>query len=206
MVSGPAVIKGEDFMLTLKALAREQVTEIYTRHMCRDFAPDELKPLAGILRLMDEGLYRAYGLFEEDGLRGYAMLMTSPGGRAALLDYYAVISSRRGAGYGSRFLALLREELRDLDGIVLESEHIEYAVGRKDKSIRTRRIAFYLRNGVRRTSLRSRLFGVDYTVLYLPCGRDLPDGRLFMELDAIYRTLFPAYIWQRRVEISMRKP
>ena len=100
-------------MLTLKALTGEQVTDIYARHMCRDFAPDELKPLAGILRLMDEGLYRAYGLYEEGSLRGYAMLMTSPGGRTALLDYYAVISSRRGAGYGSRFLALLRAENKD---------------------------------------------------------------------------------------------
>lgn len=191
-------------MLTIKPLTKDKVSAVYTRHMCRDFAPDELKPLAGMLRLMEEGLYKAYGLFEEGELRGYAMLMTAPGGRTALLDYYAVVSSRRGGGYGSRFLQLLRRELRDFDGIVLESEHIEYAVGKRDKTTRIRRIAFYLRNGVRKTSLRSRLFGVDYTVLYLPCKQDIPDGRIYKELDAIYRTLFPAYIWQRRVEISMR--
>lgn len=191
-------------MLTIKPLNKDQVSAVYTHHMYRDFAPDELKPLAGMLRLMDEGLYRAYGLFKGDNLRGYAMLMTAPGGCSALLDYFAVVSSRRGSGYGSRFLQLLRRELRDFDGIVLESEHIEYAVGKQDKMTRIRRIAFYQRNGVRRTGLHSRLFGVDYVVMYLPCKQDIPDGQIYKELDTIYRTLFPAYIWQRRVEISMR--
>lgn len=191
-------------MIQINILTKQQVSAVYQQHMQRDFAPDELKPLDSMLRLMDQGLYRAYGLLEGGELIAYALLMTAPGGRVALLDYYAVVACRRSGGIGSRFLTLLRKELADFDGVVLESEHPEYAVGRRDKAVRTRRVAFYRRAGVRPTSLFSRLFGVTYTVMYLPCGRDIPDGCVYRELNAIYRRLFPAYIWQRKVEIGMR--
>lgn len=190
--------------MEIQALCEQQIREIYAAHMQRDFAPDELKPLESILRQIRRGLYKGWGLFQEGELIAYAMFMTAPGGRVALLDYYAVLPALRSGGYGSRFLALLRQKLTAYDGIVLESEHPEYAVGRRDKAIRTRRIAFYRRGGVRPTSLTSRLFDVTYAVMYLPCGRDIPDGQLFRELDSIYRQLFPHAVWQRRVELSMR--
>ena len=191
--------------MTIHLLTTEQVAWIYHAHMQHDFAPDEMKPLQDILRLMQEGLYKGYGLWENGDLRGYALFMTAPGGRVALLDYYAVIAGHRGGGWGSRFLALLQKELAAYDGMVLESEHIAYAVGRADNAIRRRRIAFYLRNGLRMTSLQSRLFGVDFSILYMPCGRDLSDGQLYCELNAIYQRLFPAYLWQKKVELSMRQ-
>lgn len=192
-------------MLTIHMLTVQQVTQIYKDHMSHDFSVDEIKPLCSILLLMEQGLYKGYGLFEDGVLRGYALLITAPGGRVALLDYYAILAGNRSGGLGSRFLALLRKELVGYDGIVLESEQIAYAVGRADKVIRRRRISFYLRNGVRITSLQSRLFGVAFSILYLPCSRDLPDGQIYKELDAIYRCLFPDYIWQKKVELSMRQ-
>lgn len=190
-------------MLTIQALTPQQVAHIYHTYMPHDFAAAEIKPLAGILQLMEQGLYRGYGLWEEGALRGYALLMTAPGGRVPLLDYLAILSDQRGSGYGSRFLQLLQTELADFDGIVLEAEAIAYAVGRADRAVRTRRIAFYRRNGLRATSLQSHLFGVTLSVLYLPCGRDISDGQLYRELDAMYRLMFPVWL-SRYTQLSMR--
>ena len=191
-------------MLTLHPLTVDQVAYVYNRHMRQDFAADELKPLAGIKQLMQQGCYKGYGLFENGDLSGYALLMTLPGERVVLLDYYAIVQRKRGRGYGSRFLTLLRRELAAYDGVILESERVQNAVGWPQKNIRIRRIAFYHRNGARTTCLYSRLFDVDFSVLYMPCARDLPDGRLYQALDALYRALFPPYLWQKKVELGMR--
>ena len=190
-------------MLTIQALTPQQVTQIYHRHMVRDFPADELKPLDNMLPLMRRGLYRGYGLWEDGALCAYALLMTVPDGRVPLLDYLAVVSDRRDHGYGSRFLQLLKAELADYDGIVLEAEAVAYAVGGADRAIRTRRLAFYHRNGLRSTSLQTHLFGVTLSMLYLPCGRDVSDGQLYCELDALYRRMFPVWL-SRYACLSMR--
>ena len=39
-------------MLTIQALTPQQVTQIYHRHMVRDFPADELKPLDNMLPLI----------------------------------------------------------------------------------------------------------------------------------------------------------
>ncbi len=191
-------------MLHLQALSAEHITAIYHTHMQRDFAPDEIKPLSAMLKPMALGHYRGYGLFEDNTLCGYALFLMNPNGHCALLDYFAVVADKRSAGYGSRFLTLLQKELSDLDGLLLEVERVSSATNGAEKAIRRRRIAFYKRCGVRMTGLYSNLFGVDFSVMFLPCGRDIPDGRLYIECDGLYRRLFAKPIWERKVALGWR--
>ena len=54
-------------MLTYQKLSSEQVADIYHQHMQQDFPPAEVKPLAVLYQLMEQGLYEPYGWFDENG-------------------------------------------------------------------------------------------------------------------------------------------
>ncbi|MGI6260741.1 MAG: GNAT family N-acetyltransferase [Acutalibacteraceae bacterium] len=176
--------------MQLNPLTETEISEIYQNHLVFDFPADEVKPLGRILQMLHNGIYFAFGLFEDDVLRGYAFFVKSGNGKAALLDYFAVLRGKRGGGIGSRFLALLRCELQNLDMVLLESEAIDAAENEEETTIRTRRIAFYLRNGVRKTGVRSVVFGVEYEILCMDCAAHTGSTELRRMLDDIYHQMF----------------
>ena len=53
------------------------------------------------------------------------------------------------------------------------------------------RIGFYLRAGARTTAIESRLFGVRYLVLALPCGGTVTDAAVSADLRRIYGQTVP---------------
>ena len=134
----------------LKPLCEAEVSTIYHDHAVYDFPKAELKPLSTMLKLMKSGDYLCYGLFEGEGLRAYAFFVIN--GVFLLLDYYAVCRGYRSNGYGNQFLSLLRNTCRGIYGIILEVEAPDCALKEEELTIRTRRINFYERSGVRKTS------------------------------------------------------
>ena len=176
--------------MQLNRLSETEISDIYQNHLIFDFPADEVKPLERILQMLHSGIYFAFGLFEGAALRGYAFFVKSKNGKAALLDYFAVLRGKRGDGIGSHFLALLRCELQQLDTVILESEAIDAAENEEETDIRTRRIAFYLRNGVRKTGIRSVVFGVEYEILCLDCASHSDAAALRRTLDDIYHQMF----------------
>ena len=101
----------EDTML--KELSREEMRRLYDERMQEDFPPAELKPWKRIEEMLSGGIYFAYGFCEEERITAYAFFVVQ--GASVLLDYYAVSREARGRGIGSRFLRLLKEELRQKD-------------------------------------------------------------------------------------------
>lgn len=189
-------------MLNYQLLTQEQVADIFHTQMQQDFPPAELKPLALLHDLMNQGVYEPYGWFDETGaLTAYTFFVKAPQGKMLLLDYFAVCSQYRSHGYGSQCLAQMKELYQDAIGILAEVEDPAKSDSVEEEKIRTRRIAFYQRNGLRQTTIRTILFDVPYVVHYFPINNDCEDSQLLEELDAIYHTLFPQSIYEMHARL-----
>ncbi len=192
-------------MLTYQLLTKEQVADIYYNHMKADFPPDEVKPLQVLHNLMEQGLYMPYGWFDDGQLRAYSFFVKAGEGNAVLMDYYAVCRGYRSHGYGGKCLVLMKELFNGLSGIIAEVEDPTKSRNEDELHTRTRRVAFYQRNGLRPSEVRSVLFGVPYILHYFPVDCDITDEMLMQELDNIYHTLFPQPIYEKNARIWMNE-
>ena len=176
---------------------------IHKKHLAQDFPPDEVKPLAIMLRMMARNLYPCYGLYDDETLVAYAFLSCSQTGDSLLLDYFAVISSKRNQGYGSYFIREIAGLYRESSGLVAEVECPEMATDPDEIAIRMRRKNFYLRNGFCATAVKGRIFGVDYDILYRPLAAVCQDVFISQELDTIYRHMLPEQIYQANIHLTV---
>lgn len=183
-------MKSAELKRELVKLNTEQVKEIYDTYMKTDFPADELRPLEEFLERTERGIYDCLGLYENGELRAYGYFTRHPERGYLLLDFLAVCPQYRSGGYGSSFLQLTREYYRDANGILLECETERTAGDEEQRSIRHRRIQFYLRNGCRETEAVTVLFGVEFDILYLPIKVDIP--RAEEEMKAFYQLMFGA--------------
>lgn len=191
--------------MKLKELSQETVIEIYNQHMIIDFPQDELKPLKRILDMMTSGLCCAYGIYEQDNLRGYALFIIPDGLRYGLIDYLAVLKEYRGTGVGHVFFALIGETLTAkyplLKGFFIESEDIAYAADAKERLTREKRISFYTQNNCVMTTLGSRLFGVTYSILVYEFGTKTETMVSREDLNNIYLAMFSKHHYEHDVDL-----
>ena len=182
----------------LKRLDRGEMKEIFDTRMVQDFPPDELKPWKRIAEMLDEGVYFAYGLYEQSEVMAYAFFVVK--GDLVLLDYYAVCKQVRGTGVGSRCMKLLKEELKKqgIHVMLAEVENPAYAGSAEEKATQERRIRFYEKNGFTLTETRSCLFSVEYKIMYVPFG-EMGEEEVPGALDTIYHTMFPVKYLGREV-------
>ena len=181
--------------MEMRLLTREEIVLAYERDLSASFPPRELKPLRAILQMLDEGEYRAWGLFDGDELAGEAFLWTHVP-RFALFDYLCITPSRRNDGLGS----LLIEKL-------IEAEHGNVVFGEAeipayapDRDMAERRLAFYRRNGARQAAYNTATFGVPYHTLYwFDC--DVPDALLCAAHEQTYRSRFVPAAYDRFMRI-----
>lgn len=190
--------------MEIREISREALKPIYDEHMVQDFPADELKPWAAIEALYDQGVYKSYGLYDGEALLAYACFTRQTEEAWLLLDYYAVCAAYRSHGYGSQFITKLWQSLQDVQAIFVEIELIESAKDEAERQTRTRRRQFYLRNGLTATKIRTRLFGVDYEMLLMPCAAPkLDDAALLEELRKIYQTMLPPKAFAKFVQLSL---
>ncbi len=189
--------------LICRRLSEKEIIEIYKTIAVHHFPKAELKPVENVCRYLDQKLYMGYGLFCEDTLFAYALFLVVPTEKKLLLDYYAVLEEHRNTGTGSEFLQKLRKELTFAQGIYIESENPDYAKNEQEKTIRTKRIAFYHRNGAVSTGLCSILFEVPYQILYLPTNdtATADTANYFEDVDLIYHTMFPPDVYREKVQL-----
>ena len=169
----------------LHFLSQEEAHIVFRRYLKHHFPADEVKPWKSIARMWADDCYFAVGVFEDvgdvrpdsqnssganesdslDTLRGYAFFVESPDCDACLLDYYAILPEFRDAGLGGRSLQRLAELVRDRGKyILLETEDIDFAKNDGQVAERTRRDAFYTRNGCVKTDVKGKVFTVHYAV------------------------------------------
>lgn len=183
----------------LRELEAGEIAEVYEKQMKRDFPKSELKPLAAILYMWEKGSYDCLGFYEEDRMTAYAFSVKDVEKEYLLLDYLAVCEECRGAGNGSRCLKELSRFYRKQKGILLECESLESTKSTSEIELRTRRIRFYERNGCVRSGVCSRVFGVDFEILYLPLLER--DAHVADELERLYRLMLPEDKYERWVRI-----
>lgn len=193
---------------TVKKLLEDELTEIYNTHMKQDFPPSELKPLSHITRSMEAGYGFSLGICANEELVGYGVFILCEETKCALLDYFAILRDKRGEGLGHRAFSLFEEyftgNLPETEVLYIESERVSAAENEEQKKLRERRIAFYRSCGCDTTDLRSVLFGVDYSVLYLPFTKK-GSGASREALDALYRKMFKAEHYAGSVSLTEMK-
>lgn len=182
-------------------LTPNQVTQIYRKYMKNDFPASELKPLAMILQAMESDIYDCLAISDgHKNLLGYAFFTRN--GKDYLLDYFATVKELRNNGIGSDILKLLSEYYTNADSVIGEVENPEFATNEADRTLQTRRMNFYLRNGFRLTGVKVILFGVPFLIIETgPNAGHTPD-----EIRALYRmhyqTILPPESYQKHVRIK----
>ena len=187
--------------LTVRRLDRfSQVEEIYASRMPQDFDPDEIRPLFSLRKSWERKEYICYGLSGSAGLVAYAFFVHR--GRHLLLDYLAVSETHRGEGLGSAFLKELSDRIPDAECVLVEAQDPNAAQEEGERSLRQRRIGFYLRSGFYDTGLRSRVFGVDYCLLDRASGREVPVPGLREIYADMYRSMLPPRLFDANFRIK----
>lgn len=175
---------------SVKRLTEDEMLNIYTGPAKRHFPKAELKPLYAVKKLMENGEYIGLGMFDDNaGLMAYALFTVSKDTDIILLDYYAVLEEYRSQGTGSIFLSEMKNVLKGVGGILLETEDIEFAVNEEEADIRRRRDSFYRRNGVSATGVKSGYHGVHYNIWYLPVESKIDTKSVRPVLDSLYNTM-----------------
>ena len=185
-------------ILPVRELSLDQIRKLYSERLKRDFPPDEIKPLARIERALARGEYICYGAMDGETILAYAFFVVA--GRRALFDYYAVAEELRDRGIGSRFIRELMDgPLSQMDCVLLEVDDPDCGQGDEEVALRNRRLAFYLRNGLTDTGVRTKVYGVGFRILSLPVGHK-PSFNEAREVYAeLYHTILPPKLYEKWV-------
>lgn len=177
---------------------------IYETYMKTDFPPEELKPFPVIEKMWEKDSYFVYAFYEnvpegsieeksDNGrvLCAYAFLLADNKNRVLLLDYFAVCEQKRGTGYGSHALSLLRDTCADWNALIVEVENDEMEdIDDKTRTTRKRRISFYTGAGCYMTDVRSRLWGVNYRIMVMPLSDRYAREHIEEKLVSLYRGMY----------------
>ena len=184
--------------MKLKLLTKEELTDLYREHLTSDFPRSELKPLKGMLNLMDRGVYDPLLVLDGETPVGYAMVWLSADRKGALLEYFGVLRGLRNGGIGSRILALLAERYGQLFG---EAEAPSSEIP-EENDLRRRRIAFYERNGFRVLDYDCALFGVHFNCLYR--GPETDDRAVEAMHRSVYLAWFSGSHFERYIQLPLK--
>lgn len=181
----------------LRELSIKEAHKIYKLHMKTDFPPDELKPFPIIKRHMRAERYICFEATSGGLPCAYAYILKSKDGKYLLLDYFAVYKELRGAGCGSMALAAVMEWASENKmTLILESEDADYSKNDSDLKTRVRRIAFYTRNGMILSPVKTLLAGVHYRLL------TYPEADAEAAIRSVYETMFPKRILEKWLHIK----
>lgn len=175
--------------LQVKELKSEEISNIYNTYLVEDFPASELKPLAKILSEKENGRYEAYGLYEDDILKGYAYFIKIKKQPVILLDYFAVLKGERSGGYGSVFLSELQQMCIEKEKqLILEVENPIYETQEDRLEVMNRRIAFYKKNGMVLSNVSCNFHGNEYRIMY--AGKLCNDEEIQEKVKQVYEDFF----------------
>lgn len=181
-----------------RLLSAQEMAWVHENHMKRDFPPAELKPLSRLRKMLADGQYAPYALFQDGKLIAYAFYWMA-GDPYVMLDYFAVVPERRNSGTGSQLLRdMLDRFCVDGHGVFGEVEIPNTGVAEVD-GLRQRRLNFYLRAGLRRMGFTTKIFGVPYIVLSY--GPEISDAELIEVNRRIYSSAIPKAMYDKNIFI-----
>ena len=146
-------------MKIVKATDEKRLKLIEDLYM-RAFPKSERKPFKLMVQKQTEGTMELLSIEEENAFLGLAIFAHDKD--IALLDYFAISDDMRGQGIGSRAIKAL-QKIYAGKRFVLEIETTKKPCD--DLEMRSKRKAFYLRNGLHTMDFDVNLFGVEMEVL-----------------------------------------
>lgn len=178
--------------MTYKKLDENQIKSIYDSLMPVDFPKKEIRSWNSINNLIKSKNYVGYGFYDNktEALLAYALFVEGKGLDAVLLDYFAVNSKCRGCGIGSQALETIKNIFCGRKTLLLEVENPEKAENEQDFLMQNRRIEFYLRSKISKSSIKSKVFGADFNVMYFNQKAIIDDKHIFKMIDEIYGVMF----------------
>ena len=186
-------------------LTLEQVRRVYTEQMVPAFPEDELKPLKMIEQALARGEYLCLGAADGDDVLAIAFFVkiVREGRTLMLFDYFAVREDLRDQGLGGRFLReLIAGPITAADVALLEVDEPDAAESPQALDTRSRRLAFYLRNGLHDTGAHAHVYGVTYRILSLPTGNVLAPDEVRRTYAMLYHAILPDHLYHRWVVIE----
>lgn len=185
--------------LTWRLLTAEELTNVYLNEMRRDFPAGELKPLSMILNSEAAGTAHTWGVYEDDTLVAYLLMVRPVGCEVSQLDYFAVLPQYRAGGIGAVLLAALPDHEKGAQAILIEAECPEKA---EDEAMAVRRLGFYARCGARDTGYYEHLFDAWFRILVLPCpgAPELSDKDALDALVSCYKRTISESQWRKYVQ------
>ena len=174
--------------MRLGKLTNDQVEKVYQERMIEDFPPNELDPLAVIMKAVEQGNYVCLGLMDGEEIAGYAFLIKH--GEDYLIDYLAIYPKWRNHGLWGELVHQVGEYLVNAQSIIGEVENPEFAVDAADEEIRTKRLEFYLGKGFRDTGVRTTYFEAPFIVLEM----ERTPVHTAEEIKALYEMHYKAFL------------
>jgi len=124
------------------------------------FPPMERKPLAYMKTLTKQKKMVMQAIIEDDSLLGLVVFIQHQ--HIKILDYFAIVPSYRGCGYGRLALQQILHENQKYT-LILEIEKLDDNASNALE--RQKRKQFYLKQGLKETNLYVCLYHVDYELL-----------------------------------------
>ena len=187
-------------------LTLDQVRRVYPEQIVPAFPEDELKPLKMIEQALHRGEYLCLGAADGDDVLAIAFFVkiAREGRKLMLFDYFAVREDLRDRGLGGRFLRGLIDGpfLAEADAVLLEVDEPDAAGNPEELETRSRRLAFYLRNGLHDTGEHAHVYGVTYRLLTLPAGRHLTPDEVRRTYAALYHSFLSDALYRKWVFIE----
>jgi GNAT superfamily N-acetyltransferase len=164
-------------------------------------AASEQKPEGWLRAMVAAPEYRVWISQDAGHVLGFSILFVPPDGGFALLEYMAVVSERRGHGFGAKLFQKTVERAVTPEGetlpVVLEVDSdVEPS---SDRALRTRRLHFYRRLGCMKVSGLRYLMPLpgagpvpEMVLMIYRAGHEMPVPRRDLErwLTTIYRDVY----------------
>jgi len=143
----------------LRKLEITEISELYSRHIKRDFPSSERAPCFVIKNNMKNNVQEGFIYSKDKEELGYAINSISE--ESVLISLFAVFCQNRGQGVGTEFLAEVIDKYNDKKVIIVEVEKPELAKEDTQKIVCEKRISFYKKLGFKMyKDIDYKIFGV----------------------------------------------
>lgn len=184
-------------MMVIRKLNIIQIISIYQKSLRHEFPANERRPLMMILRGVYKGKYECLGVFKGKKIIGYAFFVKNE--NDYLWDYLAVLEEYRNKGVGSIIIKKVVRYYKNAHSVIGEVEDPYYSKDNNDKSIRERRLDFYMRNGCRDTLVRTKTFGVRFILIQI-AGVNLLPAEVSRIYKSHYRKTLPKLLYKNNIK------
>ena len=181
--------------MELRIPTSEQLKTVYEQLLSPSFSVTELKPLAVMENLWQDGLYRPWCLWDNGEIVGTCFLWLGRPGWA-LLDYLCVSPEHRNRGTGALLLSKMLEQER---GSIIFGES-ELPSCAPSPHLAERRLGFYARNGAKFAGYEVAVFGVSFQTIYW-AEKPVADFLLMEQHRYIYQSHFSPEKFEKFIRI-----